>query len=144
MFKSNGDEDSNDYNGGQEDTVIGSSIKIEGDLKSNGSIVVEGEVSGSIQTEQDLRIGDHAKVVADVTANNAKISGTVQGNVKIKSKLSLASSAQVNGDIEAAELEINPGAVFNGKCSMTEMVKDQKPKNAVASDEEEQSETDEQ
>ena len=123
MFKSNGEEDFNDYNGGQEDTVIGSSIKIEGDLKSNGSIVIEGEVSGTVATEQDLRIGDRSKVVADVTANNASISGTVQGNVKVKGKLSLSSNAHVDGDIEAAHLEINSGAVFNGKCSMTEIQK---------------------
>ena len=35
-----------------EDTIIGKTIKIEGDLISDGDIVVEGEVSGSVKTKK--------------------------------------------------------------------------------------------
>lgn len=118
MFKSNGE----DYKtmAGTDDTVIGGSIKIEGDLKSNGSIVVEGEVVGSLKTAASLRVGDRAKIVATVEAKEALISGKVQGNVVVQDKLELMSTAEINGDIQATTLIIAAGAVFNGKCTMTE------------------------
>jgi cytoskeletal protein CcmA (bactofilin family) len=114
MFKSNDEE----YKG-VEDTVIGNSIKIEGDLVSNGSIVIEGEVMGSVKTASSLRIGDRAKVVANVEANDALISGKVDGNVIVQDKLELLESAEVNGDIQAKTVIIAAGAVFNGKCTMS-------------------------
>lgn len=121
MFKSNNEEDF-DVNG-TEDTVIGSSIKIEGDLVSNGSVSVEGEVVGSLKTEKTLRVGEKAKVVADVKAEQAFVSGKVQGNVAVKGKLELASTAEINGDISASTLIIAAGAIFNGRSSMTEVAK---------------------
>ncbi|MBT5338423.1 polymer-forming cytoskeletal protein [Candidatus Falkowbacteria bacterium] len=118
MFKSNGEEDYNENV--VDDTVIGQSIKIEGDLVSNGSITVEGEVIGSVKTEQTLKIGERAKVKAEVNANEAFVSGKVSGNIVVKGKLELSNTAEVNGDIEASTLQIDAGAVFNGRCSMTD------------------------
>ncbi|MBI5076790.1 polymer-forming cytoskeletal protein [Candidatus Falkowbacteria bacterium] len=119
MFKSNEKEESNNFHE-SDDTVIGRSIKIEGDLVSNGSIVIEGEVIGSLKTEQTLRVGENAKVKAEVKAKEAFISGKVDGNVSVDSKLELASTAELNGDIKAQTLSIAAGAIFNGRSTMTE------------------------
>lgn len=120
MFGSNDKEDFVPTNNGQqpEDTVIGSTIKIEGDLVSNGNIMVEGEVVGSLKTEKSLTVGQGAKVSADVKATNALISGEVSGNISVVEKIELAESAKVDGDIAAKVVVIKPGAIFNGKCSM--------------------------
>jgi len=117
MFRSN-DEEERDNSNGVDETVIGHSIKIEGDLVSNGSIAVEGEVIGSIKTEQTLKIGAQAKVTAEVKAQSAIISGKVQGNIVVEDKLDLNESAEVTGDITAKTVSIAAGAVFNGKCTM--------------------------
>jgi len=119
MFK-NSEEGYGPETNGVEDTLIGSSIKIEGDLVSNGSINVEGEVVGSLKTEKRLRVGEKAKVVADVKAQEAFISGAVQGNIVVSGRLELSSTAKVNGDIQAASLSIAAGALFNGKSTMSE------------------------
>jgi cytoskeletal protein CcmA (bactofilin family) len=138
MFKTNGEEGHNEAGDGQDDTIIGSSIKIQGDLVSDGSITVEGEVNGNVKTQQNLRVGEKAKIVADVNASDAQIAGTVQGNVDIKGGLHLLPSARVDGDISASNLVVESGAVFNGKCSMTEHVADTPAKKT-----EEPTETDE-
>jgi len=117
MFRSNDEEGQDNFNGVDE-TVIGHSIKIEGDLVSNGSIAVEGEVIGSIKTEQTLKIGAQAKVTAEVKAQSAIISGKVEGNIVVEDKLDLNESAEVTGDITAKIVSIAAGAVFNGKCTM--------------------------
>jgi cytoskeletal protein CcmA (bactofilin family) len=118
MFKVNDEEDYK--NGGAEDTIIGSAIKVEGDLVSSGNIIVEGEVSGSIKTDKDLRVGEKAKITAEVNAREAFIAGKVQGNVKVQNKLELSATAEINGDIDVRTLIISAGAVFNGKCTMAE------------------------
>lgn len=134
MFKPNGKDDFEDVNSA-EDTIIGSSIKIEGDLVSNGSIVVEGKVKGSLKTDKTLRVGERAEVTADVSAKEALISGKVDGNIVVQDKLELTETAEVNGDIKAGTLTITAGAVFNGNCSMGDAKPAVKAKEVVEEEE---------
>lgn len=124
MFKGNTKEEFNSSVSNQEidDTIIGKSIKIEGDLVSNGNIIVEGEVVGSLKTERSLQVGDRARVVANVQAAEATVSGEIKGNVEVKGKLELTDSAKIFGDIKASILSIAAGAILNGNCSMGEKV----------------------
>ena len=106
-------------NGGKEiETVIGPSVKVEGNFRGQGNVIVEGVVHGSLKTDKDLTVGVGAKISANVTAANAKISGEVRGAVKIKGKLELMETAKIFGDIETETLSVTPGAILNGKCTM--------------------------
>lgn len=100
------------------DTVIAQGVKVEGDFKSKGNVIIEGMLAGSVKTNNDLTVGEKAKITASVGAQNATISGEVQGNVKIQEKLELTPTAKIYGDIEAKTLIITAGATFNGKCIM--------------------------
>ncbi|PIP18109.1 MAG: cell shape determination protein CcmA [Parcubacteria group bacterium CG23_combo_of_CG06-09_8_20_14_all_35_9] len=102
------------------ETIIGPSVKVEGDFSGEGNVVVEGVVNGTLKTKQNLTVGEHAKISADVEAINAEISGQVKGNIKAKEKLELTNTAKIFGDIEAKILIVKAGAIFNGKCNMTE------------------------
>ncbi|MBU0732490.1 polymer-forming cytoskeletal protein [Patescibacteria group bacterium] len=99
------------------DTIIGPSVKVEGNFSGEGNIVVQGTVQGILKTANDITIEDGAKVEADVEAANLKVSGEVTGNVKCHGKTDLAASAHVNGDIETEIISIETGAVLNGRCS---------------------------
>lgn len=100
------------------ETVIGPSVKIEGNFVCQGGIVIEGEVKGLIKTAGVLEVGEGANVIADVGASEAKIGGEVRGNIKIDGYLEVTSSAKLFGDIEAAFVSIARGAVVKGKCSI--------------------------
>lgn len=99
------------------ETVIGPSVKIEGNFACQGGIVIEGEVKGSIKTSSFLEIGEKAVLAADVAAKQAKIGGEVRGNIKIDEYLEVTESAKLYGDIEAAFVSIARGALIKGKCS---------------------------
>ncbi len=103
----------------QPETVVGASLKIEGDLKSNGDIRIDGEVTGSVETKGDVFIGPEAAVNANVMATNAHVAGRVTGDIVVNKKLSLESSARVKGNVTSAELVVSQGARFNGTSSMT-------------------------
>ncbi len=100
------------------ETIIGPSVKVKGDFNSQGNIIVEGVVQGNLKTKGSLRVGNKAKITADVEAKEAKIGGEVKGNVKIQGYLELIATAKVFGDVEADSLSIERGAILNGKCTM--------------------------
>ncbi len=106
------------FEGSSQDTVIAQGVKVEGDFVSEGNIIIEGEVHGVIKTERNLRIGEHARIVANVTAENAIISGEVQGNVKATEQLELTPTSRITGDVEAKVVIMAQGAILNGRCAM--------------------------
>lgn len=108
MFKNKG--------GDEVETIIGPSVQVEGNFVANGDIVIEGSVSGSIKTAQNLRIGENARIFASVAAANAVIAGEVQGNVKIQESLELTQNAKIFGDIRAKVISVAAGASIHGKC----------------------------
>jgi cytoskeletal protein CcmA (bactofilin family) len=103
---------------GEVETIIGPSVKVEGDFASKGNVTVEGAVYGTIKTDKDLKVGSAAKISANIIAANAFVSGEVKGNVKVNGKLELSDTSRIFGDVEAKTLIMAAGAVLNGKCSM--------------------------
>lgn len=105
--------------GGHEpETVIAASVKLEGDFQSQGNVLIEGVVEGSLKTERDLRVGENAHITADVTAANAVIAGEVRGNVYVTERLELESTARVHGDVRTKVLVVASGASINGRLAM--------------------------
>ena len=100
------------------ETVVGPSVKIQGDLNSEGNIKIEGQVAGKIKPSQSVYINAGAKIAADVLAGNAVVGGEVQGNLKITGHLILLGTAQITGDITCQILRVEDGAQFSGKCGM--------------------------
>ena len=102
------------------ETIVASSMRIEGELKSNGNIKIDGIVSGKVHTSQDLMIGPNAQIDADLMAANAVIGGVVKGNVTVKGSVLLLETAKVIGNISCGNLGIREGAYFSGACRMSE------------------------
>lgn len=100
------------------ETVVGPSVKIQGDLNSEGNIRIEGGVTGKVTTTQSVHIGEAAKLAADVQAGNAIVAGEILGNIKVTENLILQSTARIAGDITCAVLRVEDGAQFTGKCNM--------------------------
>jgi len=107
---------------GLAETIVGTSVKLKGNLKSDGDITVDGNVNGEIKTKGTVNIGPNAHIIASVHAKNVNISGTVQGNINASERLNISESGRVFGDITANILVISPGALFSGKSTMTEVL----------------------
>ncbi|MBU1167870.1 polymer-forming cytoskeletal protein [Patescibacteria group bacterium] len=119
MFKgSSKGEDEEEIRPQGGETIIGVSVKLEGDFKSEGDVAINGEVSGTINTQEDLSIGETAIVKANIEARNVIVAGKVEGNIKAHEKLEIRSSGKITGDVEVANLEIADGSYFNGQCKM--------------------------
>ncbi len=101
-------------------SIITAGTICEGKLRSPGSIRVEGRIVGEIVAGQGISIGGSGEVDGNVSAKLVTIGGKITGSVLAQEKLVFESKAVVRGDIRAAKLVIEEGAVFDGKCIMSD------------------------
>ena len=111
----------------QADTIIGTDVKIKGNLKNKGPILINGIVDGEISCDESVTIGESAKVTGPVKAKNILVSGSVNGTVDASEKLEIDPTGQITGDIKTKTLIVREGATFNGSSAMGE-VKETAPK----------------
>lgn len=100
------------------ETVIGSGTCIDGDIKSSGTLRVDGKCIGNIISSSDVIVGEGAFVNGDITANNVCLAGKVEGNIKCSGVLEIMQKGTLIGDVEVEEVSIQRGAVFSGKCNI--------------------------
>lgn len=105
-------------------SVLGESTKLDGRLVFSGTMRIDGKVDGEIFGEKKngvkntLIIGDQAIVSGDIYADTVINSGQVHGNIFAASRVAIQDPGQLIGNVETAELTIEEGVVFNGKCNM--------------------------
>lgn len=103
---------------GEVETIIGKDTIIKGNISGNGTLRVDGQVEGDINTTGNVMVGEKGTITAQCKAMNATIAGTVYGNMDITEKLELLPSGQIYGDIKVGVLIIGEGATFKGACIM--------------------------
>jgi len=105
---------------GDLNTIIGKGTVIEGTIKVQNSLRLDGKVTGNILTTDSLVVGKDGDVEGEIRVKNAIIAGQVKGQVFASGKVVLESRAVVNGEVKTAKLCINDGAKFDGICAMSE------------------------
>lgn len=111
----------------QTETIVGQSVKLKGNLKSDGDIRVAGSLTGEIKTKGNVTIGQEAIIKGKVSGQNIVISGTVSGDVEAKEQLEITESGKVFGDIKTSILIIKAGGIFTGKSEMQMETLEEKP-----------------
>lgn len=99
---------------------------IEGEIRCESNIRIDGSFIGNLSTKGRLVIGPAGRLEGTITCQNAEIEGLVKGKINVQQLLSLKGSAKVEGDIFTDKLSIEPGATFTGACNMGAKVKDLK------------------
>lgn len=94
-------------------SVLGSDLKITGEIVSTGSVEVLGEIDGNI-TAHGLLIGQEGRVKGTVNANTVEVKGKLDGKVMCES-FTLRSSAAVKADVTTTGIVIESGAAMDGR-----------------------------
>ena len=112
--------------------IIGNGTDINGNIKSNGDLRIDGFIKGNIQATGKVVVGSTGRGEGEIICQNADISGDVKAHIKVTELLSLKANAVVSGDILTNKLAIEPGAVFTGACKMGNQGSDNgKPEEAT-------------
>lgn len=105
---------------GELSTILGKGTIIEGKIIVEHSLRVDGKVKGDIETTDSLVIGKEGEVNGNVKVKILIIGGKLVGSVQAESKIVLENKAFLQGEIKTSKLVIHEGAIFNGKCSMSD------------------------
>lgn len=98
--------------------VILEGSRFEGKLTFKNQMRIEGEFLGEIDSEHELIVGKTALVDADVRVGRLIVQGQLKGKVSECGQLQIQEGGKVLADISVRELDIQPGALFDGKCAM--------------------------
>lgn len=99
-------------------TVIGKDTVMEGSVKTDESIRLDGTLKGELHASGTLVIGPSGKVEAEfVRVRDAVIGGEVTGKLEADGSVKLEASAVFTGDISARSIVVEEGAIIRGKCS---------------------------
>lgn len=99
-------------------TIVGQGTTVVGELKSKGTVRIEGVYSGRLHSDDTVVVQETGRVKADIVAGQIVISGEVEGNVFAHDRLEITANGKLVGDIVAPRVSIAEGVMFEGKCTM--------------------------
>jgi len=121
MFKSNQNQTMSknpEINSPEKLNRIVDGTSIEGDIKSDSNIRIDGRLKGTINTKGKLVIGSTGSIEGEIVCEHADIEGHFTGKIQVTGLLTLKATSKLTGDIQTGKLAIEPGAVFSGSCTM--------------------------
>jgi cytoskeletal protein CcmA (bactofilin family) len=99
--------------------MIGSKVKITGDIESAEDLLIEGEVNGTVTlAENELVVGNAGRVHADIEAKVIRIEGEVRGDVTGRERVVITASGSVEGNLNAPRIMLEDGGRFKGSIDM--------------------------
>src|ERR1700759_2798566 len=99
---------------GEITTPLGRGSEFEGKLTFEGTVRIDGKLSGEIFSEDVLVVGEGAQVNAEIDVGVIIVEGNVTGNIHAKRAVELHAPARVKGNIETPSLYIDKGVIFEG------------------------------
>jgi cytoskeletal protein CcmA (bactofilin family) len=101
------------------DTLIGAGTEIEGNITFSGGLRIDGHVHGNVTTSGDqpgmLVISEQAEVEGEIRVHHVMVNGQVKGPIYADQTLELQPKASVTGDVHYQKLEMQMGAVVQGR-----------------------------
>jgi cytoskeletal protein CcmA (bactofilin family) len=101
------------------DCLIGGSTKIEGNVFFSGGLRVDGNVRGNVcalpEQPGTLVVSEEACIDGEVQAAHIVVNGTINGPVHATETIELQASSRVTGDVHYKSIEIQQGAVVEGR-----------------------------
>lgn len=99
-------------------TFVFQGAEFEGRLRLRESFRIDSEFRGEIESDGTVTVGEQGGVEARIRARVVIIRGAVVGDVSASRQLVIHAGGRLHGDVETPCLEIEKGAVFNGRMTM--------------------------
>ena len=99
---------------------LGADLTIEGQLRSEGPITVEGYVEGLVRLDDVLTVGETGIIRGPISARSVVVAGRVIGDIACSGLVELRASAHVFGNIVAGRISVSPGAQHQGNVRVVD------------------------
>ena len=101
------------------DSLIGATTRIEGNVFFSGGLRIDGTVRGNVcalpEQPGTLVVSEHARVEGEVQVSHLVVNGTINGPVHAGESLVLQANSRVKGDIHYNSVEMQQGAIVEGR-----------------------------
>ena len=108
----------NSGDGFNETSFIDPDSSVEGTIRTDRDLRVEGSVSGTIECDGVLFVAEGAIVDAEIDASTIIVAGEMSGTVRCRGRLEIQSTGIVRGDVKTGALVIQEGARYEGQIAM--------------------------
>ena len=98
-------------------TLVSGTV-IEGTIKSESDIRIDGVIKGSLHCNAKVIIGPTGFIEGEVRCQNAVVEGSFEGTLQVAELLNIRENAKVAGDVRTNKLIVQSGATFNVACQM--------------------------
>lgn len=103
---------------GKIDTLISTACQITGDIHSENSLKIDGQITGDITATGTVVISEQGRVLGDINANVLVIYGQHSGNSSTQS-IHIQNSGYAEGNIDTTSLQVEPSATYRGEVTMS-------------------------
>lgn len=111
------------------DSLVGAETRVDGDLSFVGGLRVDGVINGNVIAApgkpSTLVLSEHGRINGEINVTHLVVNGSVEGPVHAAEYLELQGKAKVVGDVYYKTLEIQLGAIVEGRLMhLAEVVSD--------------------
>ena len=108
-------------------SFLSESCELKGNLHTKGGIRIDGKISGVLNCESVLYIGETGVIEADISTKSMVSGGKINGNITAEDTVQLNAPGSVKGDIRTCYLGIEKDVYFNGRCQLLSPKENKKP-----------------
>ena len=101
-------------------STIGKELKLQGCVRLEENLVVEGYVEGPVYLLGRLRVAAGGVIRGDVVADSVTVEGTIVGHVRSRKDLNVLDGARVHGDICSPSVSLSHRAQHRGNVTLVE------------------------
>tara|TARA_R110001592_G_scaffold20926_6_gene84600 strand:- start:6922 stop:7773 length:852 start_codon:yes stop_codon:yes gene_type:complete len=105
------------YSASDRTLTIGRGINLSGEIDACDHLLVEGTVEAALKGSKVLDIAESGTFYGTVEIEEATIAGRFEGDITVNGRLTLKSSGVITGSIAYRELEVEAGAMLDGRMT---------------------------
>ena len=105
--------------GQKENMAISNLIFINGDIKAEEDLIVDGKVKGNVQIKNhSFLLGPSGRLMGNIYGQNVKIRGHMKGEIKAAGKVEITREAKFSGKIKCKSIYVEKGAYFQADVDL--------------------------
>ena len=97
-------------------SVIDKGLTVEGNISSQGKLIIRGTVKGQLNGETVI-IAEEGAVYANTQVASLTVGGTFEGDIRASDELVILSTGQCTGRVTCKDLVIEAEGVINAQVS---------------------------
>lgn len=118
------------------ESIVGASLKVEGDLVISKSLRIDGTVQGNILQAEGasatVAIASGASVLGNIAVHDVIVSGHLRGNITSPGRVELIDTAKVEGDVTYGSIGVAVGARIAGQLKQIDEMSQSEAHSAIS------------